>query len=139
MESKEISILVVDDEILIRDLLYDFFSSHGYKVHLAENGRVALEIIDKVDFNVALLDLKMPEINGLEVAKVISSKKPAVPIVIMTAFPSLDSAIDAIKYDVYEYIVKPFKIAQLFKVVESAIREYNARTSSNYSRTKSAN
>jgi DNA-binding NtrC family response regulator len=89
-------------------------------------------------FRTVLLDLKMPEVNGIEVAAVISAKKPAVPIIIMTAFPSLDSAIESIKYGVFEYLVKPFKMADLFGIVQKAIEEYDARTSSKYASAKSA-
>lgn len=59
-------ILVVDDELLIRDLLFDFFSSQGFVTHLAENGRQALGMLDKISFQVALVDLKMPEMDGVE-------------------------------------------------------------------------
>jgi DNA-binding NtrC family response regulator len=134
MAQDKISILVVDDELLIRDLLYDFLGTRGYTVHLAENGRQAVEMIDRVDFQVAILDLKMPEKSGLEVMEIIAEKKPFVPVILMTAFPSLDSALESIKLGAFEYLIKPFKIAGLEAVAKKAAIEYRSRVSANYVR-----
>jgi DNA-binding NtrC family response regulator len=136
MPNKKPGLLVVDDELLIRDLLFDFFSSNGYEVHLAEDGKVALEMLNKLEFQAALVDLKMPEVSGLEVTAALSDKKPRVPVIIMTAFPSLDSAIDSIRMGVFEYIIKPFKIAELSTTVQKAIEEYNVRARNQYARSK---
>jgi DNA-binding NtrC family response regulator len=130
----KINILVVDDELLIRDLLYDFLGTRGYVVHLAENGRQAIEMIDKINFQVALLDLKMPEKSGLEVMEIIAEKRPFVPVILMTAFPSLDSAIESIKMGAFEYLIKPFKISMLEDVARKASEEYNNRVRANYIR-----
>lgn len=135
MQPDKINILVVDDELLIRDLLYDFLGSRGYAVHLAENGRQAVEMIDRVDFQVALLDLKMPEKSGLEVMEIIAEKKPFVPVILMTAFPSLDSAIESVKLGAYEYLIKPFKISMLEDVARKAAVEYANRVRANYVRS----
>jgi DNA-binding NtrC family response regulator len=134
MQQNKINILVVDDEILIRDLLFDFFGSRGHMVHLAENGRVAVDMLEEVDFQVALLDLKMPEMDGLEVMAILAEKKPFVPVIIMTAFPSLDSAIESIRTGVFEYIIKPFKIANLAESVIRAAAENQARIKAHYLR-----
>ncbi len=138
-EAKDIEILVVDDELLVRDLIYDFLSSNGYTVYLAEDGKKAISLVDEVDFKVALVDLKMPEVDGLEVAGVLTEKKPYVPIVIMTAYPSVDSTVEAIKEGVFDYIIKPFNISQLSKTIGKAVNEYTARSSSNYIRVKADN
>lgn len=132
MHKNKIEILVVDDELLIRDLLYDFLGTRGYTVHLAENGRQAVEMIDSVDFQVALLDLKMPEKSGLEVMEIIAEKKPFVPVILMTAFPSIDSAIESVKLGAFEYLVKPFKISMLEDVARKAADEYDNRVKTNY-------
>jgi DNA-binding NtrC family response regulator len=135
MQQNKINILVVDDELLIRDLLYDFLGTKGYTVHLAENGRQAVEMIDNVDFQVALLDLKMPEKSGLEVMEIIAEKKPFVPVILMTAFPSLDSAIESVKLGAFEYLIKPFKISMLEDVARKAAEEYANRVKTNYIRS----
>jgi len=125
-------ILVVDDELLIRDLLFDFFSAQGFTIHLAENGKKALEMIDSLDIKAAIIDLKMPELDGVELTAMMHKHKPLVPVIIMTAYPSMDSAIEAIKHGVFDYVVKPFKIADLHETVKLAIKEYETRVSSGY-------
>ncbi|NLI15794.1 MAG: response regulator [candidate division Zixibacteria bacterium] len=138
MRQDNINILVVDDELLIRDLLYDFLGSRGYTVFLAENGNQAIDMIETVDFQVALLDLKMPEKSGLEVMEVIAAKKPFVPVILMTAYPSLDSAIESVKLGAFEYLIKPFKISMLEEVARKAADEYANRVKTNYVRKNTA-
>ncbi len=125
-------ILVVDDELLIRDLLFDFLSSQDYKVHLAENGKIAVEMMDSIDFQAALVDLKMPEIDGVELTAIIKQRKPSVPVIIMTAYPSMNSAIESIRSGVFDYLIKPFKIAELSETVNLALAEYRERIKSGY-------
>ena len=132
MQLQKNEILVVDDELLIRDLLYDFFTSHGYTVHLAENGGKVKKIIEKTDFQIAIVDLKMPVVDGLQVTTILRQEKPYVPVIIMTAYPSMDSAIEAIRKGVFDYIVKPFKMTDLFNTVKSALDEYKLRVKSGY-------
>jgi len=136
MQSEKVEILVVDDELLIRDLLYDFFTSQNYIVHLAENGRKALDMIDNINFQIAIIDLKMPEVDGIQVTSVLYQKRPHVPVIIMTAYPSLDSAIESIRKGVYDYIIKPFKMFDLLKIVKKGIDEYRFRIQNGYSKSK---
>jgi DNA-binding NtrC family response regulator len=126
------AVLVVDDELLIRDLLFDFFTSQGYAIHLAENGKKAAEMLESVNFQVALIDLKMPEMDGVELTAILHRRKPQIPVIIMTAYPSMNSAIESIRSGVFDYIVKPFKIADLFETVKSAVKEYQIRVKSGY-------
>ena len=109
------NILVVDDELLIRDLLYDFFSEKNWIVSVSDSGSKALELLKTRRFDLALVDLKMPEIDGLSLIKSIKVRFPSLPIVIITAFPSFESAVDAIRLKVDDYITKPFNINKLYK------------------------
>ena len=117
------SILVVDDELLIRDLLYDFFSEKGWHVSVHESSERALEILRNRNFDIALVDLKMPEVDGIDFIKKIRNFKPQLPVVIMTAFPSTDTAIEALRLKVNDYIIKPFNINKLFKTLDDLISE----------------
>jgi YesN/AraC family two-component response regulator len=110
------NILIVDDELLIRDLLYDFFSEKNWLVSVSDSAGNALEILKTRQFDLALIDLKMPEIDGIALIKNIKTRFPALPIVIITAFPSFESAIDALRLRVEDYITKPFNINSLFKM-----------------------
>jgi DNA-binding NtrC family response regulator len=134
MKPDKINILVADDELLIRDLLYDYLGARGYGVFPTESGEQTIGLIDKVDFHVAILDLKMAEKSGLEVMAIINERKPFVPVILMTAFPSLDSALEAIKLGAFEYMIKPFKIAELEETAGRAAAEYRARIKANYVR-----
>ncbi len=117
-------ILIVDDELLIRDLLYDYFSSRDYHISMADSGEQALEMLGNQEVDCILTDLKMPGINGLELAdRARTSFDRRIPVIIMTGFPSLDSALEALRKRVYDYIVKPFNINRLYSVVENAIEE----------------
>ncbi|HHI03322.1 MAG: hypothetical protein DRP51_06835 [Candidatus Zixiibacteriota bacterium] len=115
MERK--NILIVDDELLIRDLLYDFFSEKNWIVSVSDSGRNALEILKTRRFDLALVDLKMPEFDGISLIKSIIARYPTLPIVIITAFPSFESAVEALRLKVDDYITKPFNINKLFKTV----------------------
>ena len=114
-------ILAVDDELLIRDLLYDFFCSQGWDIVIAENGKRALEYLKNQEFDIVLTDLKMPEIDGMDLTGRIRELYPGLPVIIMTGYPSLDSALEALRFKVDDYIIKPFNINQLFKIAKSVV------------------
>ncbi len=116
------SILVVDDELLIRDLLYDFFSSQGWSIAVAENGVKALEVMKNRPVDVVLTDIKMPEMDGLELTTELKKSHPETPVVLMTGFPSVDTAVSALRSRVVDYVIKPFNINQLFKLVEATVK-----------------
>ena len=116
-------LLVVDDELLIRDLLYDFFSSRNYEIILAESGSKALEILGTEDVDLILTDIKMSDINGMEMLRRAETKKNGPPVIIMTGFPSVETAIEAIQLGVADYIIKPFNINRLFESIESVLEE----------------
>lgn len=121
-------ILIVDDELLIRDLLYDFFSSRDYHISMADSGEKALELLGSEKIDCILTDLKMPGINGLELAeRARESFESHVPVIVMTGFPSLESAIEALRKRVYDYVVKPFNVNRLYNLVEKAIEESNGK------------
>lgn len=111
------SILVVDDELLIRDLLYDFFHDQGWDITVAENGKKALDIMQEKQFDVVLTDLRMPSMDGMELTSQVQQDYPDIPVVIMTGYPSVDSAVAALRIRVADYITKPFNVNDLFKRV----------------------
>lgn len=117
------SILVVDDELLIRDLLYDFFSAQGWDISVAENGGKALEILRQRQVDLVLTDIKMPEMDGLTLASEVRDNHPDIPVVVMTGYPSVDTAVTALRTKVADYIIKPFNINQLFKILEAQLRD----------------
>lgn len=117
------TILVVDDELLIRDLLYDFFKGQGWNIAVAENGEKALQIIENQEIDLVLTDLKMPNMDGIALTQKLRESHPDLPVVIMTGYPSVDTAVEALRSRVADYIIKPFNINRLFKTVESQVRQ----------------
>lgn len=116
------SILVVDDELLIRDLLYDFFNNQGWQIVVAENGEKALELLKNQSFDLVLSDIKMPELDGLRLTARLRETHPDLPVILMTGFPSVESAVEALRAKAEDYVIKPFNINQLFKLIDSKVR-----------------
>lgn len=116
-------ILVVDDELLIRDLLYDFFTTNEWEISIAEDGQKAIDYLKNQDYDIVLTDLKMPDMNGMDLTSRIRNLHGDLPVVIMTGYPSLDSALEALRHKVDDYIIKPFNVNQLYKVVKKVVDE----------------
>ena len=117
-------ILAVDDELLIRDLLYDFFTTQGWDITVAENGQRAIDYLKNQQFDLVLTDLKMPDMDGMDLTGRIRNTHGTLPVIIMTGYPSLETALEALRYKVDDYIIKPFNVNQLFKVARKAIEEH---------------
>jgi DNA-binding NtrC family response regulator len=115
------SILVVDDELLIRDLLYDFFSGQGWDISVAESGPKALKILDDKRVDLVLTDIKMPEMDGMTLASEVKSAHPEIPVMLMTGYPSVETAVEALRARIADYVIKPFNINQLLKLVEAQL------------------
>lgn len=114
-------ILVVDDEKLILDMIKATLEKEGYSVTTVNNSKEVLKLIDVADFDVILLDLMMPNITGLELLNMIKEKKSGVPVIIITAHGSIETAVKAIKLGAFDYLTKPFTMEQLLLTVSKAI------------------
>lgn len=119
-------ILIVDDELLIRDLLYDFFASKDFQIQTANDAYEAMQLVAKHDdFDVVLTDIKMEGEDGLSFVDKLRNAHPDLPIIVMTGYPSVESAVEALRKRVYDYIIKPFNINRLFATVKAASDEYH--------------
>ena len=105
---KSINVLVVDDEKIMQESCCRVLEKEGYTVSSADSGEAALEQCDRKSFDLVLLDLKMPGIGGIEALKRLKEMDPEVTILIMTGYPSIETAVRAIKLGAYDYITKPF-------------------------------
>jgi len=101
------TVLVVDDEIIVRQSLCDQLEDMGYLVLAAENGRIALEIIESEQPALVLTDLRMPEMGGLELIKCSKQLAPDTPIIVISGAGKLEDAVDALRLGAYDYLVKP--------------------------------
>ena len=114
-------ILIVEDEAIMRESLRDWLTDIGYQVETAEEGEEALKIAAKQDFGVAILDLKLPGKDGIEVLREAKAKKPRLKGIIITAYPSVGTAIEAIKEGVIDYLPKPFDLNDLEKLIQDTL------------------
>ncbi|MCK4385582.1 MAG: response regulator [candidate division Zixibacteria bacterium] len=121
-------ILVVDDELFVRELLLEFLSKEDYEVVLADSGEKAVELFKSEPAEVALIDLKMPGMDGIKTLKKIKEVDPNTLSIIMTGYPTLESSIEALRCGAYDYVIKPFKLKKLKNSVEKALHEYNLKT-----------
>jgi DNA-binding NtrC family response regulator len=119
--SADPSLLVVDDDAVARDLLSEVLTREGYRVRTAPGGAECLALATAEPFDLALVDLRMPDVDGLEVLRRLASIQPGVPVVILTAFGSVDTAIEAIRAGAYDYLSKPFRMEEIKLVVRRAL------------------
>ena len=123
----EDKILVVDDEQSMREFLDIMLKKEGYKVSLASNGEEVLKYIDKDIFDLVLLDIRMPKMDGIAVLKKIKSASPETVVIMITAYASADTAIKAMKEGAYDYITKPFKVDEIKLIIKNAIEKKHLR------------
>lgn len=110
-------ILVVEDEAIVRESLRDWLTDSGYRVETAEDGEKALETIAEQDFGVVILDLRLPGKDGIEVLKEAKKRKPQLKGIIITAYPSVQTAVRAGKEGVIDYLPKPFDMNDLERLI----------------------
>lgn len=123
MSNQGYSILVVDDEAIVRDSLGKWFTEEGYDVAVAQNGATALDVLGKRGYDVIFLDIKMPGMSGLELQRKIREFNPDATIVIITAFASVDTAVEALKDGAHDYITKPIDPDYLSHLVSKLVRQ----------------
>jgi two-component system response regulator PilR (NtrC family) len=121
------TIHVIDDEPVIHDVLGQLLTSEGYEVTFSSTGEEALEKYAAGAWDVILLDLLMPGLDGIEVLKAIKKIDPLAVIIIITAYASVESAISAMKFGAYDYIQKPFKHEDLLLTIQRAIEHKSLR------------
>lgn len=118
-------ILVVDDEKDVRDLLYEVLSSDGFDVSIANDGKDAFELFQKENFPIVITDIRMPKMDGITLLKKIKEISPLTTVIIITAYPSIESVKEAIFAGAYDYISKPFDVDAIKIVVKRAVeRQY---------------
>ena len=121
-------ILVVDDEQSLRDVLSIMLKRAGYAVTSAMDGEEAIELLNKEIFDLVITDLRMPKIDGMEVLKAVKSASPETVVLIITAFASADSAVEAMKQGAYDYLTKPFQVDEVQLIIRNALEKRRLTT-----------
>jgi DNA-binding NtrC family response regulator len=120
---KNCHILVVDDEESILDSLERILKRKGFKVTCKNNSEDALEFIKKEDISLIITDLRLPKMSGLDLLKLAKKVAPHIEIILMTAYGSVEIAVESIKEGAYDFVTKPVKRAQLLKTIEKALEK----------------
>ena len=118
-------ILVVDDEESIREFLEIMLRKEGYEITLAEDGQKAKELLQKKSFDMIISDLQMPNMTGIELLKYVRQDFPEVLFMMITAFGTTETAVEAMKMGAYDYLTKPFKIDEVRINISNALRSKN--------------
>jgi DNA-binding NtrC family response regulator len=116
-------ILIVDDEPNVVNFLSILLQREGYEVVTATSGKEALEKLKENRVDVVLADLKMPEMDGLELLSRIKQMDNQIAVIIMTAYASIETAIEAMRRGAFDYVIKPFKVDEITLVVKRALQE----------------
>jgi DNA-binding NtrC family response regulator len=116
-------VLVVDDEAVIRDALKRILEGERFSVETCVSGHSAIESLHERDFDLIVTDLKMPGMNGIEVLKAVKTLQPEAPVIMITGYASVDTAVDAMKNGAVDYIAKPFSPDQFLEKVERALEQ----------------
>ncbi|PWU08864.1 MAG: Fis family transcriptional regulator [Verrucomicrobia bacterium] len=118
--SRSAKILLIDDDPGIRETLRRVLVEEGHSVALEQRGDHGLARASKEAFNLIITDLRMPGLNGLELVRRLHAAQPRLPIILVTAFGTTETAIEAMKYGAYDYLLKPFEVPQLLELVRKA-------------------
>ncbi len=120
-------ILAVDDEENLLHFLSKLLKGEGYRVEVARTGGEALEKAKEADFDLAILDLKLLDMDGMAVLRAFKEMAPEANVVMITAYGSIESAVEAMKAGAYDYLVKPFRAEEILKAVEKALEQRRLR------------
>lgn len=123
MQADKVKILVVDDEPSVLALVSDLCESAGYNVSTAKSGAIAKQTLEKELFDIVITDLNLGDMNGIEIVNYAKEQDQMTQVIIITGYGTLETAIDAIRNNVFDYITKPFNIQVLLKSIQNAIRQ----------------
>jgi len=127
MSEKIARILIIEDEDDVRESYQDMFEFFGYEVDSAPNGREGIVKVTNNDFDIVITDLNMPEMDGIEVLKVIKKNKPYIEVIVITGYATLENAIKAMKIGAYDYFTKPIDLEHVKIVLAKCVQSIKAR------------
>jgi len=114
-------ILVVDDEVSIHELVAEYLRGRGWSVDVARDGREARALLAAGRYDVMLTDLKLPDVEGLELVRHAARRLPAVPGVVMTGYATVEGVVRALRLGAADFVLKPFKLRDLYTLLEGAV------------------
>ena len=121
---KPIRILVIDDESVICDACELVLKEKGHRVDRCVTGRTGLHAIQQEEYEIILLDMKLPDIDGMEILQTVCRKTPVPRIIVMTGYSTMANAVQAMKLGAVDYLAKPFTEDELFSAIEKALARH---------------
>ena len=119
----QIALLLVDDEVGFVEVLSKRITRRGMAVTAASSGSEAIQVLRRRDFDVAVLDLKMEDMDGIEVLKIFKKMAPAMPVIMLTGHGSESSAREGIQFGAFDYLTKPYELEDLIRKIKEAIHQ----------------
>jgi DNA-binding NtrC family response regulator len=132
----KMNIMIVDDEKIVRESLYHWFTKIGHTVEKASSGFEALEQLERNPFDVLFVDIRMPEMNGIELLEKVKIEYPETVVIIITAYGSIESAVKAMQLGASDYLLKPFKPDYLSLVMEKVAQQVKLSSEYNYLKSR---
>lgn len=129
-----IHILAVDDDVVACELLQEVLQQEGYQVSTATSGQDAIHLAQEVPFDLAIVDIHMPDVDGIEVLKAVKRTNTHMPVLMITAYSAMDTTIEAIRQGAYDYLSKPCKMEELKLTVKRALEQYQLLKENQYFR-----
>lgn len=123
----ENQILIIEDTKTMAELYAKYLTTNGYQVDLADTGRKGLNMLAEISYSVVILDLNLPDMDGMDILQYAQKTYPGIPVIVVTAYGSLGSAVDAMKHGAFDFIMKPFASARLNATVKLAIDHSNLK------------
>ena len=120
---KKIKLLVVDDEAIVGKRLKPSLEKHGYEVETLGNGRSAIERIGEKDFDIVITDVRMDDVDGMQILEHVMAKSPRTKVIIITGYATVELAREALAKGAFDFIAKPFKPSDLRAIIEKAEKE----------------
>ncbi|MEK7713423.1 MAG: response regulator, partial [Deltaproteobacteria bacterium] len=116
-------ILIVDDEVSMREFLEIMLSKEGYKVSSSGSGKEALKMLNDTIYDLIVSDVQMPGMNGIELLRNVKEVCPDTTVIMITAYASTESGVEAMKAGAYDYITKPFKVDEIKLIIKNALEK----------------
>ena len=132
----KLKILVVDDDMSLRKMLETVLTDDGYDIKEADDGQHAIEAVEEQFYDLILMDIRMARMGGIEALKLIKKLSPGIPVILMTAYASVETARDALKSGAFDYLTKPLDIDELKLIIHRALRHHQLEQENRYLRER---
>lgn len=114
-------ILIIEDNLRVSSLMKRGLESQGYEIYISEDAEDALIMVERIDFDLIITDIMLPQMNGIELSKLIKKKHPDLPIIMLTALGTIDEKIEGFDAGADDYMVKPFEIRELYARIKAIL------------------